>query len=109
MASNAFIAPRFLALMVFSGMLGTAVYAQSTAPEDGIGKAATTVYRSAFEGYRAYADEPVADWKEANDTAARIGGWREYARQAQSEEATPPRSDAAGAQPGSNSTVKTKP
>ncbi len=38
---------------------------------------------SAFESYKPYTDEPVGNWKTANDTTARIGGWREYARQAQ--------------------------
>lgn len=45
--------------------------------------AAPPPYRSALEGYQRYTDEKIANWKEANDTAARIGGWREYARQAQ--------------------------
>ncbi len=27
-------------------------------------------------------DEPRTDWKQANDTVARIGGWRAYAREA---------------------------
>ncbi|MDB5931664.1 MAG: hypothetical protein JWR60_3371, partial [Polaromonas sp.] len=44
--------------------------------------AAPPGYRSAFEGYRPYTDEKTVNWKEANDTAARIGGWREYAREA---------------------------
>ncbi len=39
-------------------------------------------YRSAFEGYRRYADEPVTPWKAANDQVGRIGGWRTYAKEA---------------------------
>ncbi|TAG35873.1 MAG: hypothetical protein EAZ34_02500 [Polaromonas sp.] len=46
-------------------------------------------YKSAFEGYRAYSDAPMLDWKAANDEVARIGGWREYARQAQNLEPQP--------------------
>lgn len=38
--------------------------------------------RSAFEGYRRFADEPVADWRTLNDTVGRIGGWQAYAREA---------------------------
>ncbi len=38
-------------------------------------------YRSAFEGYRPYTDEKIISWQGANDTAGRIGGWREYARE----------------------------
>ncbi|WP_157264206.1 hypothetical protein [Azohydromonas aeria] len=48
-----------------------------------------SVYRSAFEGYRPFADEPVRSWRETNDTVGRIGGWRAYAREAQSGDAQP--------------------
>lgn len=37
---------------------------------------------SAFSTYRTFVDEPVANWKSANDTVARIGGWRAYAKEA---------------------------
>jgi hypothetical protein len=39
-------------------------------------------YRSALEGYQRYTDEKTVNWKEANDATARIGGWREYAKEA---------------------------
>ena len=44
--------------------------------------AAPPAYRSALEGYQPYTDEKIVNWKEANDTTARIGGWREYAKEA---------------------------
>ncbi len=40
------------------------------------------VHASAFAAYRRYADAAPIAWKEANDTVARIGGWRAYAREA---------------------------
>ena len=40
-------------------------------------------YKSAFEGYQHFTDDKTANWKEANDNVARIGGWRAYAKQAQ--------------------------
>ena len=46
-------------------------------------------FKSAFEGYNAYSDDPVAGWKAANDEVARIGGWRAYAKQVQLPENTP--------------------
>jgi hypothetical protein len=46
-------------------------------------------YKSAFERYQAYSDDPIVNWKAANDEVARIGGWREYARQAQNLELKP--------------------
>ena len=51
-------------------------------------------YRSSLAGYRAFADDKLTPWKEANDTAARIGGWRAYAREAR--EPAPAASAAAG-------------
>ena len=50
---------------------------------------APTPYKSAFEGYQAYSDDPMVNWKAANEDVARIGGWREYAKQAQQPENTP--------------------
>ena len=60
-------------------------------------------YRSALEGYQPYTDEKIVNWKEANDNAGRIGGWREYAKEASEsqkpEGAVKPDPDAAPAQP----------
>lgn len=50
-------------------------------------------FRSTMDGYQPYTEESTVNWKEANDTTARIGGWRAYAkeaRQAQAPEAPPP-------------------
>ena len=46
-------------------------------------------YRSAFEGYQPYTEEKITNWKAANDTVDQIGGWREYAKQAQQPANTP--------------------
>lgn len=51
--------------------------------------ATPTPFKSAFEGYQAYSDDKMTSWKAANDEVARIGGWREYAKQAQQPENTP--------------------
>lgn len=50
-------------------------------------KSAPAPYRSAMDDYKPYTDEKVIDWKQANDNTARIGGWREYAKEAQQREA----------------------
>ena len=39
-------------------------------------------YRSVFEGYKPYTEEKIIDWKRANDNVGKIGGWREYAKEA---------------------------
>lgn len=40
-------------------------------------------YESPFGRSRRAADDKAMSWRDANDTAARIGGWRTYAREAQ--------------------------
>jgi hypothetical protein len=53
-------------------------------------------YKSAFERYRSFRDEAVGSWRDANDTVTRVGGWREYLREAQRPE---PGDDAAQRSP----------
>lgn len=38
-------------------------------------------YRSPLQHYRALPDEPLRDWRAANDQVGRIGGWRNYAQE----------------------------
>ena len=65
-------------------LLATAAVAQSRAnPADSTVQVPPALYRSPFAGYRALAEEPVGNWRAANDEVGRIGGWREYAREAQ--------------------------
>lgn len=40
-------------------------------------------YRSSFEGYRAYSDQPLQSWRESNDTVGRIGDARADAGEGQ--------------------------
>ena len=53
------------------------------APVSSASTPGVSAYRSAFDGYRNHADQPVGSWREANDRVGRIGGWRAYAREAQ--------------------------
>lgn len=38
-------------------------------------------YTSVINGYKPYADEPVQSWRESNDRAGSIGGWKTYAKE----------------------------
>jgi hypothetical protein len=40
-------------------------------------------FKSVFERYRPFREEKVGSWREANDTVTRVGGWREYLKEAQ--------------------------
>ena len=58
-------------------------------PLDAKASVPALTYSSSFSRYRGLGEDKPVSWREANDTAARIGGWRAYAREAQQPEATP--------------------
>lgn len=58
-------------------------------------------YESAFARYRGLGGEKPVSWREANDTVARIGGWRVYAREAQQPD-SPPAAQLAPPMPGAH-------
>ena len=80
--------PAALALLVASLWISQAsAQASAVAPAKPVAPAAVAdaappPYRSTLEGYQRYTDEKTVNWKEANDATARIGGWREYAKEA---------------------------
>lgn len=98
-----------LALLATSlGTLQASAQVPATAPAQQPGHAALADaappgYRSALEGYQAYTDEKMLDWAQANNTVARIGGWRAYAKEASQSQAP-----AGSPQPGSG-TAPNKP
>ena len=64
------------ALLLFS----PAAMAQAVARPDSAAAAVPPLaYESPLARYRGYVDQEVAPWRETNDTAGRIGGWRTYA------------------------------
>lgn len=93
-----------LALIAFTPQLSMAQSPVPKAPASAAaaltGPAATTApnFVSALEGYRPYTEEAPVDWKAANDTTARIGGWRAYAKEARQPE-TPQADDKTRAAP----------
>lgn len=53
-------------------------------------------YRSVFNQYQGFSEQPVAPWRGTNDAVEKIGGWRVYAREARQPDAA----DKATATPG---------
>ena len=51
-------------------------------PLDPAARVPPAAHRSAFVEYRRQVIGPAVDWRSANDTVQRIGGWRAYAREA---------------------------
>ena len=86
MIQKIFNVPRWLVALAFAAALPNYAHTQTVSPAAVV---APAPYKSAFEGYQAYSDDPVVNWKAANDDVARIGGWREYAKQAQQPQNTP--------------------
>ena len=72
----------WLAAGLATGLSG-AVIAQAPVPAAATAEPASTGFRSALDGYQPYTDEKIRSWKDANDTTARIGGWRAYAKESQ--------------------------
>lgn len=63
---------------------GGAVAQPAVGPTDQSGAPAAVLlpYRSALADYQRFTEEKLGSWREANDNVGRIGGWREYAKEA---------------------------
>jgi len=59
-------------------------------PSDPNAAVAPTKYRSAFDGFRNHSAVNVESWKDANENVGRIGGWREYLKEAHQPASTGP-------------------
>ena len=66
-----------------------AAHAQPAAPPAAPPTPQPLAFQSALQGYQPYTDDKIGNWKAANDTTARIGGWRAYAKEASAPAATP--------------------
>lgn len=84
--SNPTAWPALLTVLVLPLWTGV-THAQTPAPPPTATQAVPAAFRSALEGYQPYTDEKIVPWKEANDNVGRIGGWREYAKEARQPQA----------------------
>ncbi len=94
-----------LSLLTLSLWATTAALAQ-TAPTGQKAQTAPDKFQSALTGYKPYTEEKTGNWKEANETTARIGGWRAYAKEAAQTEPDP---HARHAQPTQTGPTQAKP
>jgi hypothetical protein len=89
--SNSAIGPLAAVLVASSAFVGLPAAAAPPAapqyPTDAQAAVPALVYRSAFETYRPNTAQAPGHWKSLNDTTARKGGWRAYAREANAPEA----------------------
>jgi hypothetical protein len=88
--------PRLAPVVLALAALPAAAQSEPTQAPQGGGDG--FVRSTPIENYKPFSDEPLIPWKDANDNVGRIGGWREYAREARpatapsSAPATQPRS-----------------
>lgn len=69
------------------GTSGTSARTERADPLDAQARVPAAGYQSALSSYRRLGEDRPVDWRQANQTVNRIGGWRAYARQAQQPEA----------------------
>lgn len=79
----------FITLCGLSSLLSMAAYAQTAASSKPQPTSEPLAFQSALQDYQPYTDDKIANWKAANDTTARIGGWRVYAKEASAAAVTP--------------------
>ena len=102
--------PYALPTLLFTFVLSAQAQAQSSTstrldPLDPKAQVPSVRYESTLpQSRRNGEDKPVA-WREANDTVARIGGWRVYAREAQQPDPAAAEEPAAPTRAGSRSSA----
>lgn len=70
--------------------VAAAAAAAQSAPQRERAAAPALTYQSAFEGYRPYVEEPLASWREVNETVERVGGHAGVLHAETRETPTPP-------------------
>ena len=74
---------RAAAIAVCGVLFSSAGLAQKTVrsdPLDPKARVAPVQYKSSFEGYKRFAEEPLASWKATNELVHKLGGWAAFAR-----------------------------
>jgi hypothetical protein len=61
----------------------SSAFAQKNDSETTSPTSAGVDHQSVFDDYRPYAAQAIQNWQQSNETVARIGGWRAYAREIQ--------------------------
>ena len=84
------------ALLFLAALITAAPCAADPRPDplDATAPVAALKFNSSLASFRTLGEDKPVPWKEANDTTARIGGWRSYAREARG---TPSAASAASA------------
>lgn len=60
-------------------LLPIGAWAELPDPLDGAAATKALDYQSPLKTYQGFREQPLQNWREANDLVGRIGGWRIYA------------------------------
>jgi len=74
-------AAAFTVMTIAAGLDGAAATRDATRPEPSNAKAEVPKmkYESPFRDYRKFEDVPVTSWRQANELAHDLGGWKAFA------------------------------
>lgn len=69
-------------------LLALPVASRAESPDPLDAQAATPAlhYQSPLKAYQGFSEQPLHNWREANDLVGRIGGWRTYAQEPYAQE-----------------------
>lgn len=70
---------RWASVLALVALGATAASAQ---PRAEVAPSLALPYRSVFDGYQRFNEQPLASWSQSNATVEKIGGWRVYAKEA---------------------------
>lgn len=74
------------AFICLAWLLSTGSWAESPDPLDAQAATPALHYQSPLKAYQGFSEQPLHDWREANDLVGRIGGWRTYAQEPYAQE-----------------------
>ena len=102
--------PRYAVALAVLVVMQAHAQSDKVSPDPGDPRASipSVQYRSMFEKYRPLGNDKVGDWKTANYTVRRIGGWKVYAQESHEAEAAPSTERAVG-KPTAPTTIPSKP
>lgn len=67
-------------------VLPASAWAELPDPLDAQAATPAVHYQSPLKTYQGFSEQPLHDWREANELVGRIGGWRTYAQEPYAEE-----------------------
>ncbi|MDO9618799.1 MAG: hypothetical protein Q7J43_14110 [Pseudomonas sp.] len=84
-----FLFARRQAFICLAWLLPAGSWAESPDPLDAQAATPAVHYQSPLKAYQGFSEQPLHNWREANELVGRIGGWRTYAQEPYAQEPNP--------------------